>query len=85
MAEKATVELLKFLVDLTVIKETDEHGNRIFSLPDEQINEQNWREELKLPIDKFDWICFEKIYQNVFIYPETERNRLCRCFVTYFT
>lgn len=43
-----------------------------------QIDDSNWRIELKKPVDKYDWIAFDKIFQSVFIYPESERNRVCK-------
>lgn len=82
MAERATIELINLFLNFVEVKGFDENGDRLFSLPDDQIDEQNWRTELKKPVDKFDWIAFEKIFQNVFIYAESERNRVCKLFYT---
>lgn len=78
MAERATVDLITIFVNLTKIGEVDENGKRLFALPLDQINDENWREELQLPVDKFDWVDFGNIFQSVFMYPESERTRLCK-------
>lgn len=77
MAEKSAIELIQVFLNLVEVSGTDENGQCLFSLPDDQIDEKNWRTELKKPIDKFDWITFDKIFQNVFMYPESERKRVC--------
>lgn len=77
MAEKATVQLIQLFPDLTDINPVDENGEQIFSVSTEEINDENWRTELKKPVDKYDWLVFEKIFQSVFIYPESERKKLC--------
>lgn len=77
MAEKATIELINLFVEMADIAPVDIKGNRVFRLPESEINETNWREELKMPVDKYDWINFEKIFQPVFIYSANERHRLC--------
>lgn len=78
MAEKATVELIEIFISFVEVDTLDENGKRVFSLPDDEINENNWRTELKMPVNKYDWLSFEKIFQTVFIYPEIERIRLCK-------
>lgn len=78
MAERATVDLITIFVNLTQIDEVDENGKRQFALPLDQINDENWREELQMPTDKFDWVNFGNIFQSVFIYSENERTRLCK-------
>lgn len=78
MAERATVDLITIFVKLTNIAGVDENGKRLFALPFDQINDDNWREELQLPVDKFDWVDFGNIFQSVFIYPESDRVRLCK-------
>lgn len=77
MAEKATIELINLFVEMADIAPVDIKGNRVFRLPESEINETNWREELKMPVDKYDWINFEKIFQPVFIHSANERHRLC--------
>lgn len=78
MAERATVDLIRIFVNLTKIGEVDENGKRLFALPLDQINDENWREELQMPVDKFDWVDFGNIFQSVFIYSESDRIRLCK-------
>lgn len=78
MAERATVELIRIFVELTHIDEVDKNGKRVFALPLDQINDDNWRVELQMPVDKYDWLDFSNIFQNVFIYSENERTRLCK-------
>lgn len=77
MAEKACIELIEIFINFTEVKAVDEHNRRLFSLPSSEINDDNWRTELKLPIDKYDWIIFDKIFQPVFIQPKTEKPKLC--------
>lgn len=78
MAERATVDLITIFARLTHIGEVDENGKRLFALPLSQINDENLREEQQLPIDKFDWLDFGCIFQNVFVRSEDERTRLCK-------
>lgn len=79
MAEKATVKLIKLFVDFANVPAHDDKGNRVFSLPDSEINETNRRMEHKLPIDKYDWLSLKKMFQPVVVDPEHERHRLCNC------
>ncbi|XP_055595824.1 dynein axonemal heavy chain 8 [Uranotaenia lowii] len=72
--EKATIELITKFVDKIEIAEFDDRGNRKFQLPLDQINDQNRRHEESLPIDKYDWIIFEKIYKAL-AYPSPEMHR----------
>lgn len=83
MAERATVDLITIFVTLTHINEVDENGKRLFALPLDQINDKNWREESQMPIDKYDWVDFSKIFQSVFIYAESERTRLCKLMIDF--
>ncbi|EDS37982.1 ciliary dynein heavy chain 5 [Culex quinquefasciatus] len=69
--EKATIELINKFVENIEVAETDERGNRKFQLPLEQIDDENRRREEALPIDKYDWISFDKIYKAL-AYPSVE-------------
>lgn len=81
MAERATIDLITIFVKFAQIGKHDENGKRLFALPLDQINDENWREELQMPVDKFDWVDFGNIFQNVFIYPESDRVRLCKLMI----
>lgn len=76
MIEKATVQLIEMFIDLVHIEPVDRHGDRLFRLPRNEINDDNWKKEFQYPIDKYDWLIFEKIFQQVFQYPESKRS-LC--------
>lgn len=78
MAERATVQLIDIFVNLIQIKETNKSGERLFRLPFEQVNDDNWKLEFKLPIDKYDWLSFERIFQETYQYPESEREKMCK-------
>lgn len=69
--EKATIELINKFVENIEVAEVDERGNRKFQLPLEQIDDENRRREEALPIDKYDWISFDKIYKAL-AYPSVE-------------
>lgn len=81
IAERATVEIINKFVELIEVKETGENGERIFQLPPSQQNESNFREELRKPIDKFDWISFPKVSRQVF-FPESDRFMHCKILFT---
>lgn len=83
MAEKSTVQLIEIFLNLTEIKETNKNGERLLRLPFEQVTEENRREEYKLPIDKYDWLSFERIFQETYQYPESERERMCEHLLIY--
>lgn len=76
MIEKSTVELLDIFIDLVKIEPEDENGQRRFRLPRNEVDEHNWRLEFELPIDKYDWLRFDTIFQQVYQYPETKREQL---------
>lgn len=76
-AESATVALINKYVKLVDFNTVDDRGNRIYMLPMNEINEQNRRKEQILPIDKYDWIKFEKIYHPVMVYPDSEKSTHC--------
>ena len=70
-AERAAVDLLTKFIDKSGIPNYDESGK--FQLPPEKINERNYRLEEYKPINKYDWLSFEKIYKPVG-YPTPEEN-----------
>ena len=72
--EKATIELINKFVENIEVAELDEKGNRRFQLPLDQITNENRRREEALPIDKYDWISFDKIYKAL-AYPSPEMHR----------
>lgn len=78
VAEKATIELINKFVSQIEIGLFNRKGKRQFQLPKSEITEQNWRAEEWLPIDKFDWLSFEKINRPVLIFPDTEKPVLCK-------
>lgn len=54
------------------VKDTDENGETLLQLPQASQNDANFRDELRKPIDKYDWLSFNKISRPVF-FPESER------------
>ncbi|XP_062548437.1 dynein axonemal heavy chain 8 [Armigeres subalbatus] len=72
--EKATIELINKFVENIEVAVFDEKGNRKFQLPLDQITDENRRREEVLPIDKYDWISFDKIYKAL-AYPSPEMHR----------
>lgn len=68
--ERAVVEMINKFVNRVKISELDESGRRRFQLPLEEQDETNYRTEGLKPIDKFDWIQFDKI-NNATSYPST--------------
>lgn len=76
-AESATVELINKFVDRCVIKELSQKGIRHFQLPLDQQTAENRRTEESLPIDKFDWLSFEKVFRAVGLHAESERSYQC--------
>lgn len=77
MVEKATAQLIGMFIDLVHIETVDRHGDRMFRLPRAEINDDNRKKEFKYPIDEYDWLIFDKIFQQVFQYPESKRSKLC--------
>ena len=69
--EKACVELINLFIDKVDVSDVDEDGQRVYQLPQDQIDSDNIRVEELMPIDKYDWICFENIYKAV-SYPNDE-------------
>lgn len=76
-AEKATVELINKYVEQANIGPTNRKGQRQFQLPLEEQTPENRRKEEVLPIDKYDWMSFEKINRPVAIINESERSFQC--------
>jgi dynein heavy chain len=63
-AEKATVDLVnKFVEKAVEIPLRDDSGK--FRLPQSMITEENKRSEESKPINKYDWLQFDKIYKPV--------------------
>ena len=82
--EKAAVELINMFVEKINVPEYDDRGKRKFQLPAEMITEENRRSEEQKPIDKYDWISFEKLYKPV-AYSEGEVHKeLCKIDVCFF-
>lgn len=75
--ELAVVEMVIRFVDAIKVKEFDERGNRRYQLPLAQQSDRNWRSELLIPIDKYDWISFEKITRTILLPSEEVRESLC--------
>lgn len=76
-AEKATVELINKYVDQATIGPNNRKGQRQFQLPLENQTNENRRKEELLPIDKFDWLSFDKINRPVAILADSERSYQC--------
>lgn len=79
MAETATVEIINKFVTMIEVSDTDENGERLLQLSCNLQDDSNFREELRKPIDKFDWLAFNKISRQVF-FPESERFNHCMLF-----
>lgn len=77
-AEAATVALINKFVKTIDFDLIDDRGNRIYMLPMNQITDKNRRKEEILPIDKYDWLKFEKIFHPVMVYPESDRSLHCK-------
>lgn len=76
-AEKATVELINKYVEQAVIGPNNRKGQRQFQLPLEEQKAANIRKEELMPIDKYDWLSFEKINRPVAVYNDSERAYHC--------
>lgn len=74
-AEKAAVDLINKFVDKSGIPDYDDSGK--FQLPRDMINKENWRVEETKPIDKYDWLSFEKLYKAVGYATPEENEQLC--------
>ncbi|XP_033172744.1 uncharacterized protein LOC117149954 [Drosophila mauritiana] len=68
--ERAVVDIINMFIDLLDFEQMDSKGRRVFQLPPEKLNDTNWRTEGFLPIDKWDFIQFHKIYRTIYLAPE---------------
>ncbi|KAI8124809.1 axonemal, Dynein heavy chain 8 [Lucilia cuprina] len=68
--ERAVIDLCNMFVELLNFGPTDSKGRRNFQLPLDKINDSNYRAEGQMPIDKWDWIQFQKIYRTIYLVPE---------------
>lgn len=68
--ERAVIDLCNMFVELLDFGPIDSRGRRVYQLPLEKINDSNWRVEGVMPIDKWDWIQFQKIYRTIYLVPE---------------
>ncbi|XP_026846872.1 dynein heavy chain 8, axonemal [Drosophila persimilis] len=68
--ERAVIDIINMFIDLLDFDQTDSKGRRVFQLPPEKLNDSNWRTEGFLPIDKWDFIQFHKIYRTIYLAPE---------------
>lgn len=68
--ERAVIDLCNMFVELLDFGPNDSKGRRVFQLPPDKINDTNWRSEGQMPIDKWDWIQFQKIYRTIYLVPE---------------
>lgn len=75
--EKATVELINKYIERIEISPLNRKGVRQFQLPLEEQTAENKRKEESMPIDKFDWLSYEKIFRPVAIFAESERSYHC--------
>lgn len=78
-AEKAAVELINHFVALAPISEFNHKGKRNFQLPLAEHTDENRRREELLPIDKYDWLSFDKMFRPVALHPDSERGVHCKC------
>ncbi|KFB36573.1 AGAP007675-PA-like protein [Anopheles sinensis] len=62
--EASVVELINKFAASIEVSDRDDHGNRIFQLPLDQINNENRRREEQLPTDKFDWVRFDRLFKT---------------------
>lgn len=75
-AEKAAVDLIKrFIEKAEGVPVRDDSGK--FRLPNSEISDDNWRGEEAKPINKFDWLQFDKIYKPVGYASEEDNLVLC--------
>lgn len=74
-AEKAAVDLINRFVEKSGIPFQDDSGK--FQLPANQITNANWRLEESKPINKYDWLSFEKLYKAVGYATSEENESFC--------
>lgn len=77
--ELACIEIINRFIDKVQVPDRDENNRRKFQLPfKETTHPVIIRQEELLPIDKYDWINFEKLYKPV-NYPKVKAHRkLCK-------
>lgn len=68
--ERAVIDLCNMFVELLDFGPKDSKGRRVYQLSPKDITEENWRSEGNMPIDKWDWIQFQKIYRTIYLVPE---------------
>lgn len=76
-AEKCTVNLINEFVSRIQVSEYDEHGNKRFMPLEDGPDVIRPRNDY-IPIDKFDWIVFDKIFQNITYPPLEKKKMLCK-------
>lgn len=74
-AEKAAIDLINKFVDKSGVPDYDESGK--FQLPVDRITDDNWRLEEFKPIDKYDWLSFDRLYKAVGYATPEENENLC--------
>lgn len=75
-AENAAIDLInRFVEKSEVLKYESESGK--YQLHPNLVDESNWRDEEKKPIDIFDWLSFEKLYKPVGYAPPEENEKYC--------
>lgn len=74
-AEKAAVDLINKFVDKSGVPDYDESGK--FQLPRNKITDSNWRVEEYKPIDKYDWLSFDRLHKAVGYATPEENEELC--------
>ncbi|XP_055386175.1 dynein axonemal heavy chain 8 [Condylostylus longicornis] len=83
LIERAVIDINNMFVDLLDVPPFDYKGRRVFALPLDQITAMNWKIEGEMPVNKYDWIQFDKINRPVFF--PTEENRLTMCSKSFET
>lgn len=72
--EEATVNLINKFIGAIEVKDYDENGTYIYQA--DVITESNFRVEETKPIDKWDWIKFDKIGQAGFTASQKQREKM---------
>lgn len=78
-AERTAIDLINKFARKSGIPDYDDSGK--FQLPRNKITDVNWRAEETKPIDKYDWLSFDKLYKAVG-YATAEENEV-NCFMEY--
>ena len=82
--EIAAIELINMFVEKIDVPEVDESGKRKFTLPFSEINDSNRRAEEQKPVDKFDWVSFDKLYKAVMYSEGAAHEIACEYFLFKF-